>query len=124
MVRRKLMRRSMREKSHEHNAGYFLPATGGRKRGAHCLLHAKRARSSLARSAVLYLLPDHGFSVLVAIHVLACSVSRGGTDGTLLASVVRHRVHHLHGLDVQDVGPRYANHRRRPALVEGDGVLR
>src|SRR5258708_38561599 len=99
------MRRSTRENSHEHIASYLLPANARRAWRPYSSLHFKRAGSSLARSAVLHLLPDHWPRLLVALYVLACGYRRRGAGGAPLASLGLPRPSFFPGLGVENWGP-------------------
>src|ERR1035438_7979428 len=118
------MPKSMRtEASREQFARDFFRRNRGRNRRPYSSLYPERAGSPLARRVHLLLLPDHRSGLLVALYVLAGGAGGRRTDGPLLASLAWPGLHAVHVLDVQDVAPRHAYDRCRPAMVEGDEIL-
>src|ERR1039458_428692 len=111
------------EDSRERLARHFIRAHHGRGWGQDSSLYAERAGSPLAGHVLLRLLPDYRPSLLVAVHVLAGRAGRGRSGGALLASLAWSGLHGVYVVDVQDVAPRHALDRCRPALVEGDQAL-
>src|ERR1022692_2209173 len=118
-----MLRSMTTEVNREHVACHFLRTHRGWNRRPHSSLYAERAGSPLAGRVLLPLLPDHRPSFLVALYVLDGGARGRRSGGPLLASLVRPGLHAVHVLDVQDVAPRHAYDRRRPALVEGDEIL-